>query len=282
MKTPTLVCPYSRPLLDRIAGYAMVVRVDRFADISRAADEVRSAGKTLQCVLVESEMPLNAIDFQKDWQGIPIALSVPAMGAFREIADRVRQLADLKVHVYLPAAKRENLTASRMLASLDVTCCLVFDSAPPHWEALADLMTYALFGSNPHAPVEPFNYLAEHYRAGADIDWGAVYFDDSAEFLHLDADGRVALSWRELCCGAFIAEDISLLGDPSENALYRNSLNTRRALFLNGHPCIACEGWKVCLGRFGADGKHRPGCAASAADLLGELEHYRNQQLERA
>jgi hypothetical protein len=278
MKMPTLVCPYNRPLLDQISGHDIVVRVDRFADICRAAEDVRSAGKTLQSVLIEAEQPLSDIDFQEDWQGIPIALSVSAMGNFRDISDRIQRIVDLKIHVYLPAANRENLTDSRVLASLGITCCLVFGNAPPHWEALADLMTYAVFGINPHAPVEPFNYLADHYRPGADVDWGVVYFDGPAEFLHLDAGGRMALSQRELLSGAFIAEHISILKNPLENENYRKGLSARRELFLNDHPCIACEGWKVCLGRFGADGKQRTGCSTFAADMLAELEQYRIQQ----
>lgn len=278
MKTPTLVCPYNRPLLDQIAGQDIVVRVDRFADICRAAEYVRSAGKTLQSVLIETRQPLSAVDVQKDWEGIPIALSVSTMGGFRDISDRIRQIAAFKIHVYLPAENSENLTGSRVLASLGITCCLVFGNTPPPWEALADLMTYAVFGINPHAPVEPFNYLAGHYRPGGDVDWGGVYFDAPAEFLHLDADGRVALSQRELLTGAFVAEHISILTNPFENENYRKGLNARKELFLNDHPCIACEGWKVCLGRFGACGKHRPGCSAFAVDLLGELEQYRKQQ----
>lgn len=281
MKIPTLVCPYNRPLLNQIDGHDIVVKVDHFSDIYRAAEDIRSSGRTLVSVLIEVDKPLSAINFQEDWQGIPIALSVSEMGNFRDISNRIQRMRDLKIHVYLPAEKRENLTNSRILASLGVTCCLVFGNVQPNWEALSDLMTYAVFGINPHAPIEPFNYITDHYKPGANVDWGSVYFDGPREFLHLDANGQVALSHRELLKGSFIAEHIAMVKNPLDNEKYRKGVNAWRQFFLSDHPCITCEGWKICLGRFGFDGKHATGCSTFVADMLPELEQYRNQQQGR-
>lgn len=278
MKIPTLVCPYNRPLLDQIDGHDIVVKVDHFSDIYRAAEDIRSSGRTLVSVLIEVEKPLSAINFQEDWQGIPIALSASEMGNFKDISNRIQRMRDLKIHVYLPAEKRENLTNSRILASLGVTCCLVFGNVQPNWEVLSDLMTYAVFGINPHAPIEPFNYIADHYKPGANVNWGSVYFDGPREFLHLDASGRVALSQRKLLKGSFIAEHISMVKNPLESEKYRKGVNAWRQFFLSDHPCITCEGWKICLGRFGFDGKHATGCSTFVADMLPELEQYRNQR----
>jgi hypothetical protein len=278
MKVPTLICPYSRPLLDQIYGYGIAVKVDHCEDISRAAEDIRSSGRTLVSVLIEVEKPLGTVNFQEDWQGIPIALSVPEVGNYRDISNKIKRMRDLKIHVYLPAGNRENLTGSRILASLGVTCCLVFGEVPPNWEALSDLMTYSLFGINKHAPIEPFNYISEHYKPGANVDWGSVYFDGGREFLHLDGKGRVALSQRELLKGSFIAEDIPTIKTPLENKKYRKGINAWRQYFLCDHPCITCEGWKVCFGRFGFYGKHAGECSTFVADMLPELEQCRNQQ----
>lgn len=280
MKPPTLVCPHNRLLLDQIGGHDIVVRVRDLPDIPRAAEDVRCSGKALHSVIIETRQPLSDVCLPDGWAGIPIALFVPGMGNFRDVALEIGRIRDLKIHVYLPAGDRENLTSCRVLASLGVTCCLVFDTTEPDWEALSDLMTWAVFAPSSHAPVEPFHHVAVHHNPGAYVDWGVVYFDGPGAFLHLDWAGRVALSHRELQNGSFIAEHVSLLGDPFENEGYRNALNAWRHYFLGDHPCIACEGWKICMGRFGMNGRHAPGCRAFASDMLAEIEQYKGRQQE--
>ena len=278
MNRLTFVCPYKQQLLDRIDGHDIVIKVDHLSDISRAADYVRSSGKTLINVVTKSKKPLSAIHIQEDWDGIPIALFVPEMGDFRDISHQIQRIRDLKIHVYLPAENVENLTTSRALASLGITCCLIFGKTQPDWNTLLDLMTYAVFSPTPHAPIEPFNYIANHYNPGTYINWGSVYFDNPKSFLHLDADGRVALSHRELLKGSFIAENTSILEDPLDNEVYRKGINVWRHFLFSDHPCIMCEGWKICLGKFGSDGKHITGCSMFATDMLADIEQHRNQQ----
>lgn len=278
MNSLTFVCPYKQQLLDLIDVRDIVVKVDNLTSISPAADYVRSSDKTLINIITKSRKPLNAIHIQEDWDGIPIALFVPEVGDFRDIAHQVQLIRDLKIHVYLPADKVENLTGSRILASLGITCCLVFGKTQPDWNALLDLMTYAVFTSASHAPIEPFHYIANHYNPGSYIDWSSIYFNDPRKFLHLDADGRVALSHDKLLSGVFIAESTALLKDPFDNENYREGTNLWRNFLLSDHPCIMCEGWKICLGKFGSDGKHITGCSKFAADMLADIEQYRNQQ----
>jgi hypothetical protein len=282
MKNLTLVCHYSRPLLDQIEGYDIVIKVDQFQDIPRVADDIRSSGNVLKSVVIEIEKPLSTIQIQEDCDGIPIALFAPEMGNFRDISNQIQRMREFKIHIYMPVEKRENLVNSRILASLGVTCCLVFGQIQPEWEALSDLMTYALFGINSHAPVEPFNHLALNYKPSTKLSCGDVYFDGPGEFLYLDANGRVSLSYSELSKGSFIAEHISMIKNPVENEEYRRKINAWRQLFLSNHPCIICEGWKICLGRFGLNGTHKPKCSIFVADMLAEIEQYQDQRQSKS
>jgi len=278
MSYPTLLCPHDPALFDPLKGHNVAVRVDRPEDVCRAAEEVDSAGGILNRIIIETDRPLSALPIPGDWDGIPVALFAPEMGRYRDLSDTIQKLYDFKIHVYFPAGNAENLVSCRILASLGVTCCLAFDEREPDWTALADLMTYAAFGPVPHAPIEPFHHMASHYSPGACLDWGALYFDDPREYLHLDSRGRVALSRHGLTKGLFIADHISSIRDPLENEGYMKGLNAWRRHFLEDHPCILCEGWKICLGRFGSDGRHRPGCARFAADTLAEIEQYWSQR----
>ncbi len=280
MKRPALVCPHVPSLLEQMNGYDIAVRVDHLPDVSRAAEDVRSAGGVLTRVILETDQPLSTVPIPEDWAGIPIALFAPGMGTYRDLSRQIQRWRDFKIHVYLPAGNSENLVSARILASLGVTCCLVFDEREPDWAALSDLMTYAIFGPAPHAPVEPFHHIAEHYSPGTYLNWGSLYFDDPKEYLHLDSRGRAALSRRDLSNGLFIAEHISSINDPLENEEYVKGLNAWRHYFLEDHPCIMCEGWKICLGRFGFNGSHKAGCSRFAADMLSEIEQYQSQRQE--
>lgn len=277
MKLPTLVCPYNRALLEGIDRHDIVVRVEQLQDITRAAHDIRSSGKNLIDVVIEVDKPLSDIPIQEDWHGIPIALFTPAMGRFRDIAHQVPRIRDLRMHVYLPAENPENLTACHILSSLGITCCLVFGTTEPDWAALSDLMAYAVFGSIPHAPIEPFDYIARQYSPDAYTLWGSVYFDEPGEFLHLDGHGRVALSPAALLSGSFIADHIPPASEPLDTEDYRQGITAWRHLFLADHPCRACEGWRICMGRFGAQGRLAPGCSRFAADMLTEVEQYRTE-----
>jgi len=267
-------------LFHQADGYDIAVQIDRFPDVSPAAEEVRSAGGVLTRIILETDQPLSGVPIPEDWAGIPIALFVPGTGRYRDLSNKIQKLREFKIHVYLPAGNPESLVGSRILASLGVTCCLVFDEREPDWAALSDLMTYAVFGPSPRAPIEPFHHIADHYSPGACLDWGSLYFDDPKEYLHLDSGGRVALSRHALASGSFIAEHISSIKDPLENEGYVKGLNAWRRYFLEDHPCTLCEGWKICLGRFGFNGRHRAGCSRFAADTLSDIEQYQSQRQE--
>jgi hypothetical protein len=276
-----LVCPDAPELIERLRGRTLAVRVDRPEAIAGAALRVRSSGSELRCVICDVPRPLAHLELRDDWDGIPIALGVPGMGRFRDLAPAVQRLRDLDVRVSLPAAPPENLVAVRVLASLGVPCCVTFDGGVPDWAALTDLMTYALLATAPHAPIDPFEHIAESYDPAGATEWGATVFDDPRCYLHLDAQGRVALTRAELLAGAVVAEDVAEVVEVSDLAAHplRRARDTRRRdLFLRGHPCARCPAWRVCLGSFAGTIDTAPGCAACFTEMMDVIDQRREQR----
>lgn len=265
-----LVCPREPSLLDRLEGRALCVRVAGAGDIVAAAAEVRRRN-TLCCVICDLAVPLGAIEIGEDWRNVPIALRAPSAGRFRDLAKNVGALRRLNLRVYLPSDP-DNLTGARLLASLGIAVTVIL-GARPDWEALADLMTYALLGLAPHAPIEPFQTIANRYRPSSrSDDWGGVYFDNPREYLHLDAQGRIALSQRDLEAGEFVAGDVSAL----DSAEVRNAVERRteswRSLFAEGHFCARCKAWRVCRARCRDEKTAPDGCDAffeEMTEILG-------------
>ncbi len=268
MKFPKFVCPHDEALLRSFNGRTVAVRVTDAAHIDDAAASVRASGNELYCVIVDSSRPLSRIDFPDRPITTPVAVMAPALGAFRALAKHIDVLRNSNLRVYLPGNTAENLSGVRILSSLGIPAFVQLDEPPIDWEALSDLMTYAMLGRAPHAPIEPFAFIAANYEPHADLSWGAIEFDDPEQVLHLNEKGQVALSSDHLRQGIFVAQEIGEIGSPSVSAAIRKRSNGWRAYFVENHPCAACSAWKLCLGRFSHDRPDDGACATFFLELM--------------
>jgi hypothetical protein len=286
VSSATLVCPDEPALIERLHDRTVAVRVEDPAAIAGAARRVRDGGNQLCCVICDAPVPLGALVPRDDWDGVPIALGVPEAGRFRDLAPAIPRLRDLDLRVTLPAGRPDNLVALRLLSSLGVAGCADLAGPAPDWGALTDLMTYALLGTVPHAPIDPFDHIADRYAPDRATEWAAAGFADPRSYLHLDAQGRVALTRPELLAGSFVAD----LADLEEET----GLSTHPALaardgrrldfFERDHPCARCPGWRVCQGTF-ADpaagaAPTAPGCTGFFTELMDVVDQRRAQRAQ--
>ncbi len=278
MGFPNLVLPFDTALIDALSGYVLAVRSGDPSAVAGVAEYVRSSANRLSMVILDSPVPLNEIPFDESWKGIRLAVFAPKMGPFRALAERLRQIRDINPTVYLSVDNPENLTALRILSSINVRCAAVFgDPGSVDWEALTDLATYAVAGLVAHGPIEPFSTIASRYRSDGWIEWGSIFFDGPADFLHLDERGRIALSHRELLEENFIETDVGRLTGVTGSAPYRERIDAVRRLFLDYDPCTRCPGWRLCLGRFAPSGDDRNACAAFTAEMTALLDDLGNR-----
>lgn len=280
MNLPRIVCPHSPGLLQSFADRTVAVRVNHPGEAAAAAAQVWESGNQLLCVIVESDSPLADLDFQEDQKGIPLAVMAPSMGKFRHLARHLDRLRAFNLRVYLPCKNAENLVGLRILSSVGIYSCAVLGTGEMDWEALADLMTYAVLERVPHASIEPFAFIASHYDPSSYLEWGAIFFDDPKNYLHLDAEGRVALSRAELLKQQFIAQCLTEIPAPAEFPAIRERLQTWRQYFLDSHPCASCGGWKICLGKFAADVPGNQACAGFFLEMLEVARQFKKSQIQ--
>ena len=275
MNLPKIVCPNNRGLLKGLSGYSAAVRVKDVAHAAAAAASVQDSGNRLICVIVDSDLPVGRIDFCEEQKAIPLAVMAPSMGKFRYLAKRLDMLSDFDLRVYLPCGKSENITALRILSSVGISGCAVMEDGRTDWEAITDLMTYALLERMPHASIEPFEYIASNYDPVAYLRWGGICFDDPAQFLHLDSKGRVAMTDSELRKKKFIAQNIDEIKEPARFPAIKVRLQEWRGYFTRNHACASCTGWKICMGRFSAHISKNCGCTAFFRELIEVTRQYR-------
>jgi hypothetical protein len=140
-------------------------------------------------------------------------------------------------------------------------------------------MTYAILGVIPHAPIEPFSYIAAHYDPSTHTEWSSIYFEDPKRFLHLNAAGRAAPTNEALLQEDFLPESLEeITGDGF--ALPAGKLDSWRELFLQNHPCVVCKAWKVCRGRFSKEKGETAGCSCFFFEMMRVSQIYKDRLTE--
>lgn len=279
MKFPRIVCPNDEGLFQGFTRHAVVLRLKRGESLRASQENLAKSGNSLWGAILESDRPLADLAYD-DWpQGLPLVVIAPTLGNFRDLARHLDRLRQLNLRVYLPGGQTGNLGNLRILSSVGIHAGAILKQVGTDWEYLADLATYTLLVRAPHAAIEPFSFISANYRAGCNLDWGAVFFDDPRHFLHLDVHGRVALSPAELAEQRFAAANLAEIGSPEEFPPIRERARSWRTYFENNHPCAFCAGWRICLGKFSADLGKNAGCADFFTELLELVRQHRILQI---
>lgn len=278
-----LVLPFRRDLIARLRTQALVVHTSDPDLIAVAAAEVE-ARNHLHAVVLDWPGGLASLPLKQEWEQTRLVVYARGLGLFRDLFSRLEILRGLGLQVFLPLAPIESLTALRILASVGVSCGVRFGDSPPPWQELNDLLHYAAYSPAPHAAIQPFQFVLREYDPRRITDYAAVYFDDPRRFLHVSADGRIALSRRDLGNGTFLAEGLESINKIPASPVYRERLTAWQALFREWHPCASCSAWRVCGGKFSATRKDDGECVTFFKALLAAAEYARshNEREKRA
>lgn len=276
----SIVCSLKTALSIDHGDSALVIRTSRPDRLGEIREEVRSRAVRLRCVVVETDLSLEEIPFDESWKGCPIALHIKRIGRYRTYSPDMPLLRELDIRIYVPADREENLTGLRILASLGVETAVEFTDTPPDWERVSDLMTYALLGLSPHAGIEPFSFIGEHYDPNKLTDFGTVYFDDPTQYLHLDEDGKVYVSPHDLRLKHVALDDAKDMDRVEETEAYRGRMEGWRQHFVHMDTCSTCPGWRLCGGAFSQFSKASD-CSTLFGEMLDVVEQYQAITEER-
>ena len=181
-------------------------------------------------------MKITTITFKEAPHERPQLLYPSGLGRVRDLIAMLPELKKQNVIFFLDGSVPQNYEAVQILSSLGVYSGILIDERAD-WERLTDLMYYALCGRVLHAPVEPFQFVFDTYERGALVDYGRVF--DGESFLHTD--------------------------DTDETDLHR-------FFFYEATECGACEGWRICLGKY-ATLKDKTGCKTFTTEWLQIIEN---------
>jgi hypothetical protein len=276
-----LVVPFNAGLIGSMKGRALVVRSSNPCEIPGIDGCVHQSGAHLHCIRLEADAPLSAIPVAEEWGSIPVALHVEEAGALRALRGKLKMLSKLNVKVFLPSNRAESFTSLRILSSLGIACGVSFNGAVADWEALDELMHYALYGRVEHGPVEPFHSIASDYRPSCLTDFSSIYFNSPRRYLHCDSSGNIAMTAGHLSEGIFIGTFPEALTSEAARVKLREYCNAWRSEFLTYTECSCCAGWRVCGGAFrGLEGAHGR-CGGIMTEMLEGAELYQKRMREQ-
>jgi hypothetical protein len=246
-----------------------VLRIERPEELAPAWIAGERHGFDVKRVWLTVPFPLAMVPLPgPSAAGAPLTISVPSAGPLREVLRQLPALRALRARVHLRVSSRDNLIAIRQLASLGVECTAVLGD-DSDWLALGDLITYAVLGLVPHAAIQPFAHLVEVYRPDRRTDFGAVYFDDPTQFVHVDTAGRLALSAADLAAGKVLPVTLDRLDDVPMLPEYCARIDEWSNHFVRIDGCSSCAGFRICLGKMGGTAT---GCASFFAEALEVVE----------
>jgi len=267
-----IVCPYNEELLDKLKERVIVISIDDPGIIQSIHKEANKSLK-LNAIKVQTENPLSSVAFQEDWINLPLAVYSPEFGKYKDILRKLNLIRKLNIRIYLSSHYDDNFTGLKILSSLNISCGLYFNEEPPSWDALNDLMHYAIYSNTKHAPIEPFDWLASHYEPTGYTDYSSVYFNDPTKYLHINEKEQIALNEKDLLNDEFIDEGIQSLDRICDNKKYNDSINSRYDVMLQMSECAFCPVFRICLAKFSNIAGKKDTCKAFFSDFMDAADY---------
>jgi hypothetical protein len=223
--------------LKKLKNRTIVVETDAIEKIEPIANAVQ-INNFLFCVKVHVNQDITEIPFTEELPKIPLVFYPTGLGDIKKLSSLLPILKKLNIKFFLDCEKKQNYEAIETLSSLGIGSGIIINENAD-WEKLIRLVYFALCSKEPHASIEPFQYLSDIYDKNTFIDYGTVFFNDRNVFKYLDKNKQVIKSWDQF--------------------------------FYETRSCASCAGWRICLGKY-AGLKDKTGCKKFTIEMLKLIE----------
>jgi len=253
----------------------VVVRLTDAGQFDETLQVARRFEVQLRGVWLETPTLLTNLRLNETWKAAPLALVPGGTGRYRDLRDVLPVLEELNPRIYLSTDVPQCHVGLQVLSSLGLGTALSFGRDEPNWSTVSELMTFALLGLAPHAPMEPFQFLADQEPTAPPSSFERIYLEDPTRYVHVHPDHRLARTGEDLTAGRFLTGELDDLdafeADWTEGL---RDVDPRSALFEKGE-CSYCPGWRVCMGAFVRRYGRREGCREFVDELLDVIDQHR-------
>jgi len=276
----TLVIGFDEKLISRLNGENIIVTTNNFNALNRIKNVVNESNK-LNNITVFYDGVLTSIRFLEDWKNIPLTIYVSSLGSYRMLFHMMSALRDMSIKIFLPASNKQSYIDVQTLSSLGILAGIYFNNKNVSWDKFKDLEVYALYAKTNHAPIEPFQYVFANFKGQVRLDFGGLYYNDPNKYLHVNGDGKVALTMHDLINNNFALDSLNDVNQLKDNEEYIKLTTAWQQHFLNKTVCSFCPTWRICLGKFIETVDANKECESFFIELLEGVENIEKQQKKK-
>jgi len=270
-------------LIAQLQNKTVVVETDNSEKIEEIYNIVREHNQ-LYCIKLNVNQDISSISFKEEWKNIPLVIYRVSgssttltnhvsggrcgdLGWVRDLVSMLPILKKLNVKCFLDGAVAQNYEAVQILSSLGIYSGIVINENA-NWEKLTDLIYYALCNRVQHAPIEPFQYVYDAYKQHTLVDYGTVFFENQERFIYVDNFFTAKCAKETQSTQNINTLNPYLLKVP----LVADCNKPWQRFFYEGSVCAACEGWRICMGKY-ADMEDKNSCRDFTVELLNVVEN---------
>jgi radical SAM protein with 4Fe4S-binding SPASM domain len=275
-KRHTLVLNFDENLISKFNGEEIIITTDSFNLLNRTYDVVNQQNKLLN-VTVFFQGAFTSIKFLENWAKIPLAIYVSSLGSYRMFFHMLPLLRKMNLRIFLPASNNQNLIDVQMIASLGMFSGIYFDKKAVDWDKMKELGLYAQFSKSQHAPIEPFHHISTKYNSEEKLDFNTVYYNDPTQFLHINSEGKVALTNPLLKEEKYVLDSFQKINTLKDTEEYNNYTTAWQRHFLEKTTCSYCPAWKICLGKFEDTIDEQKSCQQFFIEIMDGAEIHKEQ-----
>lgn len=274
--THVFVCEYNWPIEECLKGRALVIKINNLDDVVNIQKHLDETTKLDAFIYRDEYASLEAIDINPAWGDTPVILYINRLGQFRNIHQKIELLKSLNVIVIFTSTGNQACKDAQILSSLGIHSGIEFTPDSQLNESVLDLMTYAFYGTMPHADIEPFSTIEKYYDGESYVSPALAEFINPERYIHIDKDLNLAFSHADLKAGRFLPEKYPYLKtEEFAESAEKESLKWQE-WFVDSHECTFCPAFRVCMGYFcNAENKVNGHCKEVMTELLESIEFHK-------
>lgn len=276
--THIFVCEYDWPIEEKLKGRALVIKIKNLDDILNVQKHIDETTKLDAFVYRDEFASLETIDINPAWGNTPVILYVNRLGQFRNVHYKIELLKQLNVIIIFTGSGYQACRDAQILSSLGIHSGIELYPDSELSVSVLDLMTYAFYGTMPHAEIEPFSTIEKYYDGESYVSPSLAKFIYPERYIHIDKEMNLSFSEEGLRKGDYLTEKYPYLKTEEFAASAERESLKWQEWFVESHSCTFCPAFRVCMGYFSEGNNQTTGrCKEVMSELLESIEFHKSR-----
>lgn len=248
--THIFVTKYNWAIEEHLKGKAILLHINHLNDIESILKHTDEVTKFVGFIYRNDYASLETIDINPNWGHTSVILYINRLGQYRNIYPKINLMKRLNVMVVFTSNEAQAARDAQILSSLGIHSGILIMPESQLSESVLDLMTYAFYGSWPHAEIEPFATICRYYDGESYVSPAFANFENPNRYIHINKEKKCAFTSAGLKDSNKFFEESEILDSNKLVDLVEKENRKWQNYFINSHPCTFCPAFRICLSYF--------------------------------